>query len=347
MMDKNMKFDDIFEACLQSVLTGSETIEQCLQRYPEQASELEPLLRTAMSVTRAADIAPSPEFKKRAHLQMQLKISESKPRRLSFFSLQPRWALAGVAAMVVFLLGTGTVMAANGSMPGNPLYPVKLATENVRVAVAGSDVEKAALYATYADRRMTEMTNMAETGNTQNIETVAKRFNTDVSNMTKVPLAKNTSNESQTMTVQSINPAVAPAPVSPPMMTSTPKTMMGGAGSINSPVPTTPTASTGKAATGFGTAPGSNHRPGAADTTATPIVSAEQSNTANMNIAAKNSSQTDKLKSAIAYYAKMHPAELQKLLDSNKVPESAKPAIRRALYISQQGYKKALQDLNK
>ena len=345
-MNKNMKLEDIFEECLQSVLTGNETIERCLQRYPEQASELEPLLRTAMSVTQAADIAPSPEFKKRAHLQMQLKLAESKPRRLSFFSLQPRWALAGVAAMVVFLLGTGTVLAANGSMPDSPLYPVKLATENVRVAVAGSDVEKAALYATYADRRMTEMNNMEATGNTQNIVTVVQRFNTDVSNMTKVPLAKNVS---QTMTAQSINPAavpapaVAPAPMSPPMMTSTPTTKRGGRGTTKQPVTTTAPGAT----TSFGTASGSGPVTGTANSAATTGSPSVQGTTSNTNISANNSSQTDKLKSAIAYYAKMHPAELQKLLDSNKVPESAKPAIRRALYVSQQGYKKALQDLNK
>ena len=46
-MGSNKQFNNILDECLESLLTGQETVEQCLQRYPEYAAELEPLLRTA------------------------------------------------------------------------------------------------------------------------------------------------------------------------------------------------------------------------------------------------------------------------------------------------------------
>ena len=47
-MGNTKEFDNIFSECLESMLTGQETIEQCLQRYPGYAKELEPLLRTVV-----------------------------------------------------------------------------------------------------------------------------------------------------------------------------------------------------------------------------------------------------------------------------------------------------------
>jgi hypothetical protein len=41
----NKEFDNIFNECMERLLAGGETIEQCLQRYPAYAKELEPLLR--------------------------------------------------------------------------------------------------------------------------------------------------------------------------------------------------------------------------------------------------------------------------------------------------------------
>ena len=46
-MENNKQFNTILDECLERLLTGQETVEQCLQRYPEYATELEPLLRTA------------------------------------------------------------------------------------------------------------------------------------------------------------------------------------------------------------------------------------------------------------------------------------------------------------
>ena len=69
-MKRDREFQEILDECLEKVLRG-QTIEQCLQDYPDYASVLEPMLRTAVRAKRATNIYPRPEFKDRARHQFQ------------------------------------------------------------------------------------------------------------------------------------------------------------------------------------------------------------------------------------------------------------------------------------
>ena len=88
-------------------------------------------------VNKAVDVKPSADFRAKARYQMQLMMAESKAPQRTPLQIVPRWAIAVCAVMLVFVLGGGTVLAANSSMPGNPLYAVKLATENLSVNSPG------------------------------------------------------------------------------------------------------------------------------------------------------------------------------------------------------------------
>jgi len=87
------------------------------------------------------------------------------------------------------LAGGGTAMAADNSMPGNPLYPVKLATEQVRLALTRSDIGKAELYATLADRRIVEIAYMVNKGRLKHVEITVQRLNKHLNKITGLPLA--------------------------------------------------------------------------------------------------------------------------------------------------------------
>ena len=96
-MENNREFDNIFDECLERILTGEETVEQCLASYPEYAAELEPLLQTALNAKEALDIKPRPGFKERTRNQILAELKdteERKQRRFSLFGWQPRWATA-------------------------------------------------------------------------------------------------------------------------------------------------------------------------------------------------------------------------------------------------------------
>jgi hypothetical protein len=176
-MNKNRKFNDILDECLERLLAKGETLEQCLQSYPEQAAELKPLLETALATKRASAIEPRSEFRATARYQFHSALQAIGPKR-PFFGWLPRWAT--VVAIVLALLlagGGGTVAAAAGSMPDEPLYPVKIASEQVRLALTPSPLGKAELYANLADKRVAEIIYVANKGDARQIELTTQRLN--------------------------------------------------------------------------------------------------------------------------------------------------------------------------
>ncbi|HEY83415.1 MAG TPA: hypothetical protein G4O01_09070 [Dehalococcoidia bacterium] len=181
-MGKDKEFEDILNECLERMLSRGETIEQCLASYPEQAAELEPLLQTALLAHEALAIKPRPEFRERARYQLRAALQEmgEKRRRFSLFSWQPRWATVVIAVLILLVVSGGTVAAASGSMPDDALYPVKLATEKVRLALTPSALGKAELYAELADRRVAEIVKMADEGKLEQMEQAVQRLSSQL-----------------------------------------------------------------------------------------------------------------------------------------------------------------------
>jgi hypothetical protein len=163
-MRKSRPFRDIFEECLELVLVKGETVEECLRRYPEHARELKSLLETATATKKAAAVQPSPEFRERARQQFYAALRQmpARKKRTGFsWAAQPRWATVVVLVLAILLVSSGTVAAASGSMPDQPLYPVKRATEQAWLALTFSPLHKAELYARLADRRVLEIVYLA------------------------------------------------------------------------------------------------------------------------------------------------------------------------------------------
>jgi uncharacterized membrane protein YgcG len=175
------RFDDILNECTGRLLRG-ESVEQCLQRYPEQAPELEPLLRVAAAAGKASSaVEPRPEFKARTRHEVQSRLRskagkavDSRPSPIRWI---PRWvAVAACVALVFVFAAGGTVAASSGSLPGDTLYPVKTATEQVQMRLTFSKAAKAKLQAKFAERRAREMARLAEKGRTAQLGALASRF---------------------------------------------------------------------------------------------------------------------------------------------------------------------------
>lgn len=161
------KIEDILDNCLERIFKG-ESIEDCLKAYPKQAPELEPLLKTSLVfMQRSSAIQPDPEFKARVHSQLQAMLyakQKKAERRARIPIWQRRWALAMTAILGFLLIGVGTLAASAYALPDGSLYPVKLAGEQVKVALAFSDIDKAKLHIQFAERRAGEMVEMARQG---------------------------------------------------------------------------------------------------------------------------------------------------------------------------------------
>ncbi len=173
----SMGFEEILDDCIERILVKGETIDGCLMAYPGQAKELEPLLRIALASAKASQIEPRSEFKAEARYRFLSALSAKGRGREKRRSLGlRRWVVASIAVLVFLLAGGGTVAASSGAMPGDPLYSVKLATEQVRLFLATSDVARARLHAQFADTRVAEIVIMAGRGNSEAVEMLTERL---------------------------------------------------------------------------------------------------------------------------------------------------------------------------
>lgn len=78
---------------------------------------------------------------------------------MSFLQRSTMSVIASVFVLIAFLFGGGgiTAYAANGSIPGDALYPVKTSLEGARVSLASNDEARARLFLDFAGRRLDEI----------------------------------------------------------------------------------------------------------------------------------------------------------------------------------------------
>jgi len=315
MMKKAREFDNILDECLERVLVKGETIDQCLAEYPEYAAELEPLLQTALVSKEALAIKPRPEFRERAGYQFQAALREMESRKSrGFFRWQPRWATAVVVVIALLLASSGTVAAAGDSLPDEPLYQVKLATEAVRLTLTPSALGKAELYVKLADKRVAEIIKMADKGKAAQVERTAQRLNTHLIAMASLAVPGGE---------EFVEREVATFEAEPPQMAvdEAPRAQVREA----------PPAAVEEAPTkGAPTAPGPPEGAGPGKGHGRDDKGVETANQA-------------RLRSDVSYRAVENIEALQEQLE--KAPESVKPALRWAIEVAGNGYGRALRNL--
>jgi len=175
-MNKNREFENIFDDCLERLARG-DTLMQCLESHPEQAEQLEPLLRMAQTARETSAILPHPDFRARARYEFHSALQEAvSKKRPSLFGLRTRLVTAMVALSIILVSGGGTVVMASSSMPDDPLYPLKLASEEVQLALTPSDIDKAEVCFMQADRRVDEIVYLADKGDAQQVDVAAERL---------------------------------------------------------------------------------------------------------------------------------------------------------------------------
>jgi len=169
------KFEDILVQCIEDIKAGRASIEDCLDRYPSMREQLESLLRIALEIREPPDVKPSPCFKVKARVWLMDQIHERQPVtkwpwfRYSSWTkqipLRRRFSMASIILVIVLALsalGGGAAYAAQDSLPGDALYPVKLGTEQMRMMLPGNDIVKAERALSFAERRVGEIEALAE-----------------------------------------------------------------------------------------------------------------------------------------------------------------------------------------
>jgi hypothetical protein len=185
------KFEDILAECIDDTKAGRASIEDCLGKYPSVRGQLEALLRISLEIGEPPDVKPSPSFKMKARVLLMDQMhgrqvttrwpwsrysSQAKPatyiRRFST-------SLAGVIlaiVLAVFGLGAGTAYASQASLPGDTLYPIKLAAEQAGMILVGDDAARAERALSFANKRVREMEALAEKGRPQDLDLAVEEY---------------------------------------------------------------------------------------------------------------------------------------------------------------------------
>ena len=166
----DIEFEVKLIECLDA-LEKHEPIEQILARYPEEAARLRPMLETAHALL-SLRMEPSEAVKTKSRetfLSQAQALRQTSPRRIGFVS---RLLISFVAvALVCVVLGAGAVAASGSSLPGDPLYGLKRAVENVRLSAADTTV-RGALVTQFERTRIDETEALVEAGRSTQVEFV-------------------------------------------------------------------------------------------------------------------------------------------------------------------------------
>lgn len=143
------RFEHALEGAL-ALINEGRSPEEALLAYPQHAERLRPLLAGAAQVRKLQEITPSAEFRERNRrlLQAYAGMQQAPPR-----ARRPSLRLATALATVMLALTAGTAMA-QGAMPGSPLHPLKLASEQAWRAVQADPLQVDLLI---SERRLQEL----------------------------------------------------------------------------------------------------------------------------------------------------------------------------------------------
>ena len=165
---------EVLADCVSDVKAARRTVADCLAAHPELAGELEPLLNLARRIEPLPPLRPDPTRKLRARYRFvealhRERQESTRPRSLWPFArpLRRGKALPAMIAIALALaLGTGggVALAAQNAQPGDPLYGVKTAVEQVQVAAALTESGKAEARLRIAERRLDEVSTALDGG---------------------------------------------------------------------------------------------------------------------------------------------------------------------------------------
>jgi hypothetical protein len=150
---------DAFDVCLAALSTGVD-LESCLSLYPDLKDELRPALLAAQQarLLERRDVPKAALVRSRAKMLSHM-AELRKAHRPFFLPISiPRPALATLALiLVLFLSLNGLVVASAQSLPGDALYPVKRAAEDVSLKLAPSAEVRRKMSEDYQQRRTDEI----------------------------------------------------------------------------------------------------------------------------------------------------------------------------------------------
>jgi hypothetical protein len=187
--------DNLLRACLELIISGQETLDSVLTRYPEQADMLRPQLESLLWLRNInQDLDPRPGFVAASRKRLMAKIQQESvadrvenpaPER-GFFDLffSRRFATPLLVAFILmislYVAGNGLYLASQNAIPGDRLYSVKIMFERTALAFSRDNTNDAKLQMEFTQRRSEEIYQLVAQGRYEYIPDTVKNFENSV-----------------------------------------------------------------------------------------------------------------------------------------------------------------------
>ncbi len=220
MASAHKDIEKILQTCLDSILSGQGTVESALASYPGLEEVLRPQIEAALWIDarkKIFDARPGfiTESRKRLESQIQKELSKRPVRPESpihrfLESLQGRkvalqFSLVLIMLAVFILVSvSGVAYASRETVPGDILYPVKIAQERVEVTFTFSDKGKAQLYTSFAQHRLLEIQVLVLEGRYEFLQSTVRQYENQIGQAVRLvnEVARHNSSEAQALATQ-------------------------------------------------------------------------------------------------------------------------------------------------
>lgn len=184
MFNYSNKLDRMLTKCIRSIEEKGWTVEDCLGQYRSYRKELEPMLRTALRLRRAREFSPSTTFRRDAQnrIRRRLQSSRRSPWLTQSTAIQrravttpPRIRLAVslipllLISIIIISAGGSIAYAADNAKPGDVLFQVDRAIEQIRIQFENDTQQTVRLHLQFAGERIEELIELIDIGKTEDI----------------------------------------------------------------------------------------------------------------------------------------------------------------------------------
>ncbi len=162
-----------FDICLRKIESGA-SLEEALALFPRIAEELRPLLEAALL---ARQLGASVQVLRTAQLRSRVGFIEAArsrtgtPQTTLGFKRAWRFALLSMLIICVMLAGAASTIAVSAkALPGDALYPVKIAAEHTRLLLTGNQAQRLELEKNFDHERVNEVEALIQHARTPTVQ---------------------------------------------------------------------------------------------------------------------------------------------------------------------------------
>lgn len=176
--------------CLDWMEREGAGLEELQENFPEIGQEFESLFKLTEGMKSLSAIEPDPNFARNARIRLENRLARAEQTvtpgrriRLNKRILQLRpfrrhamnWIIAIATAIAMLAGGAGAAFAADGALPGDPLYGVDLAVEGIQLRI--STQNRTQLMLRNANERLAELEDLAGQGRIEDIPQGLQQYN--------------------------------------------------------------------------------------------------------------------------------------------------------------------------